>query len=257
MRSARDVERFLRRVGIALRYGPTPSLPLASLFDATSGGGTGPFVVAAELTNHLLKSGNGVEVSVVANRLTMVDRAIVPAVYRLVRRDRRIDDLDGLSLDARRALALLQTKREVSVGDVRAYLGRKSDARPDPGYEALAELSRLMLIDRGPYAINTKGIHYLSKDGYPHHLFHEAHADLVRDAARLSPEHAADAVLSQYLRGAVFCAVRTLKSMFKALLTAAEVDATLARAVQNGGVVLDLAYGQRIAIATAGRRKNS
>jgi hypothetical protein len=249
VRSPKDAERFVDRCGIVLRYGSGKTLPLASMFDATSGGApNGPYVRAAELTNHLLGAGLAIEVSVVAGRLALVHRSLAPAVYALVRRGRRLDDLDGLGLDARRALALLQTRREVSVGDVRACLGVTRSDRIDPGYEALAELARVMLVDRGPYEINPKGIHYLSKDGYPHHLFHAAHPELVRAAGALSPAEAADTLLDRYLRGAAYCAVPTMKSMFKALVTAGELDAALERLVAAGVLTIDTIAGRRSAV---------
>ncbi len=257
VRSPQDAERFLDRRGIVLRYGSGKTLPLASMFDATSGGASkGPFVRAAELTNHLLGAGAAIEVSVVARRLALVHRSLVPAVYALVRRHRPTDDLAGLGLDARRALALLNTRREVTVGDVRATLGAARTDRVDPGYEALAELSRQMLVDRGPYAINPKGIHYLSKDGYPHHLFHAAHPELARAAAALSLAEAADTFVARYLRGAVYCAVATMKSMFKDLVTGAELDAALARLASDGAIAVEKIGGRTSATwIEKGRRR--
>jgi hypothetical protein len=250
VKSTSDAERFLERVAIALRYGPGPSLPLASMYDATSGGAAkGPFIEAAELTNHLLGTATAIEVNVIAGRLTLVHRSIVPALYALARRGRPVDDLSGLDLDARHAFALIRRRHEVTAGEVRAHVGATFDARHDPGYEALAALQRLLLVDRGPYEINTKGIHYLSKEGYPYHFFHEAHDDLVRASRKLTPADAADALLGRYLTGAVWCAVRTVKSMFKLLLVPEDVDAALARLAAARAVSIETVDRQRVAIA--------
>jgi len=249
----KDAERFLERVVLALRYGPGKGLPLASMFEATTGGAaTGPFVEAAALTNHLLAAATAIEVYVIADRLTLVHRSVVPAVFALVRRGRAIDDLTGVSLNGRRAFALIVKKREVTVGDVRAALGVAFDARHDAGYEALADLARLMLVDRGPYEINTKGIHYLSKDGYPHHLFHEAHADLAREAAKLRIPDAADTLLRRYLTGAVFCSVRRLKTMFRFLMVPEEIDDALERLAAVKAVTVQKVDRQTIVLATPG-----
>jgi len=248
--SPQEAERFLDRVGIALRYGPGARLPLASMYDATSGGAAkGPFIAAAELTNHLLGTATAIEVYVIAGRLALVHRSLMPAIYVLVRRARPIDDLTGLDMDARRAFALVRARREVTAGDVRAHLGLRADPRRDPAYEALSALAHLLLVDRGPYEINRKGIHYLSQDGYPYHCFHEAHDDLVRASRQLTVADAADALLRRYLAGAVWCPVRTLKSMFKRLLVAEETDASLARLAAARKVSIEKVGRQSVAIA--------
>src|SRR5262249_24380709 len=139
------------------------------------------------------------------------------------------DDVDGLSLNARTALALVRQRKEVSAGDVRQRLGLRPDPRNDPAYAALGELMRILLLDRGPFEIPERGIAYLPKDGYPYHLFHEAHADLVAAATKQSVESAADAWLSAYLEAAAFARARKLATMFKLFLSSAEIDASLAR----------------------------
>src|ERR1700694_3885496 len=100
-------------------------------------------------------------------------------------------------------------------------------ARRDPAYAALAELERLLLVDRGPFEVPKSGIPYLSREGYPYHLLHEAHPELVAEAARRSVAAAPDELLQAYIDGAVFARVRKLASLFKAFLPPAEIDRAL------------------------------
>ena len=69
----------------------------------------------------------------VAGRVAVVHRRVMPALYVLVRRGRKLDDLSGLTLNAQTALALLRTRREVSAGDVRQRLGLPADPRNSSG----------------------------------------------------------------------------------------------------------------------------
>jgi hypothetical protein len=228
-------ERFLERVGIALRYGASGRLPLPSLQDvlADDDPSKAGAARATGLTNHLLGTKAGIEVHVIAGRVAVVHRRVMPALYALVRRGRPLDDLSGLGRDARAALVLLQQRKEVSAGDVRDALGLAADPRNDPAYAALGELMRILLVDRGPFEMPKKGIHYLPKAGYPYHLFHEAHADLVKASRTLTLEQAADTFLGAYLfayQGAATAPrPRSLASMFKLFLTPQEVEASLAR----------------------------
>lgn len=234
-------ERFLERVGIALRYGASPALPLAGL--QTVFAGADPDKPAAtraiELTNHLLGTMVGVEVHVIAGRVAVVHHRVMPALYAIVRRGRPIDDLDGLSLNARTALAVLQQRREASAGEVRQRLGLRPDPRNDPAYAALGELMRILLVDRGPFEIPKKGIAYLPKDGYPYHLFHEAHPDLVAASKKLTIESAIDRFLSAYLDAAVFARAPKLATMFKLFLSRTEIDASLARLTERRRVKVE------------------
>ena len=231
-------ERFLERTGIALRYNATASLPLASLQRVFAGDDPDKDAAARAiaLTNHLLGTMTGVEVSVIAGRIAVVHRRVMPSLYSLVRRGRPLEDAEGLSLNARTALALLRQRKEVSAGDVRHRLGLRADPRNDPAYAALGELQRILLVDRGPFEIPKKGIPYLPPEGYPYHLFHEAHADLTAAAKKLSVEAAADAFLSSYLAAAAVARARKLASMFKLFLSPAEIDASLARLADRGRV---------------------
>jgi hypothetical protein len=222
-------ERFLRRVGIALRYRPTEGLPLASLYRAFAGPSPDKAALAAgiALTNRLLGEARAVEVHVIADRVTLVHRSLVPPLYALVRRGRALDDLSGLSVDARTAIVVLRERKEVTAGDVRRRLGLPVDPRKDPAYAALGELERLLLVDRGPFQVPESGIPYLSTEGYPYHFFHEAHADLARASARYSVVVAAEEFLEAYLDGAVFARIRKLATLFKAFLSPEEIDTAL------------------------------
>ncbi|HXK08135.1 MAG TPA: hypothetical protein VMT70_00685 [Vicinamibacteria bacterium] len=247
---ARAAERFLARVGVALRYGPTKGLPLASLYRALGGVGTDRASLARciALTNQLLGEGAGIEVHVVADRVTVVHRSLVPALYALVRRGRAVDDLDGLSGPARLALALLHQKKQVTAGDVRERLGVRFDPRRDPAYGALGELARLMLVDRGPFEVPRRGIPYLSTEGYPHHLFHEVHADLAAAARGLTLASAAEILLDGYLKGAAFARVGRLAGLFKHLLSLEEVDRALRQLAAAGRLRLVGSGRDRIAV---------
>ncbi len=225
-----DAEVFLKRHGIVLRYAVASGVPLASLRAAC---GPAQAKTALErsihLTNHLLGRAIGLEVNVISTRLTIVHRTWMPALYRLVRRDRRPDDLEGLSLNARRACALVASNREVSAGAVRKHLGLPVTPRHDPAYDALAELQRHLLVDRGPFVVPKRGIPYLSREGYPYHLVHMAHADLVRAANALDVDEARDWWLSACLDAGLPAKPRTLASLFRAFLTASEIADWFAR----------------------------
>jgi len=228
-------DRFLERVGIALRYNASPGLPLASLQHVFAGDDPDKPAAtrAIELTNDLLGTMTGIEVHVIAGRVSLVHRRVMPALYALVRRGRALDDVDGLSLNARTALALIRQRKEASAGEVRQRLGLRPDPRNDPAYAALGELMRILLVDRGPFEIPKNGIPYLPPEGYPYHLLHEAHADVVSAAKKLSIDAAADAFLSAYLEAAAFARARKLATMFKLFLSPAEIDASLTRLVER------------------------
>ena len=241
-------------VRMALRYQATPGLPLASLRSAA-----GPkdepaaLVLSIELTNHLLGQAVAIEVNVIANRLVLVHRSLMPALYVLVRRGRVPEEMAGLDIGARTALALVKTRREVSVGDVRHHLGLRATPRHDPGYEALSALQRQLLVDRGPFERPARGIPYLPKEGYPYHLFHEAHRDLVTASATLTVAEAADGFLAAYLDGAVLATPRRLTSLFRAFLTPAEINASLDRLVESRRIVMQRVGRETLAIAFAER----
>lgn len=226
----KDAERFLDHYGVALRYAATKGVPLASLRSAV-----GPtdskasLALSIELTNHLLANAIGIEVNVVADRLALVHRSLLPALYVLVRRGRAADDLEGLSMHARSAHALLRQRHQISVGDLRKHLGLKTEPRNDPAYEALAELQRALLVTRGPFEMPTRGIPYLPPEGYPYYLLVERHDDLPGAARKLSIERATDVWLDRYLAAAPAVTPRKLASLFRRFLMADEIARAHAR----------------------------
>jgi hypothetical protein len=231
IREPRDAERFLSHVGLALRYGPTKGLPLASLYRAFAGHEPDKPALTRgiALTNQLLGKARAIEVHVVADRVTLIHASVMPPLYALIRRGRALNDLDGLSVSARTAFSLLRERKEITAGDLRQHLGLPFDTRRDPAYAALGELQRLLLVDRGPFQIPESGIPYLSKEGYPYHFFHEAHPDLTGASSRYSVTTAAEEFLTAYLNGAVFARVRRLATLFKALLSSEEIEAAVQR----------------------------
>jgi hypothetical protein len=199
-----DAVKFMKRVKFALRYNSTPSLPLASMFEAAH-----DKRVAIELANALLAKKEVVETNVIADRLILVHRDVVPALYML--RTRRAADL---SQNAVRALELIHENGTATVGEVRRFLGVEGLKRPDPADIAVGDLQREMLIDRGPSSVPKKGIPYLSKEGFPYRVFAKSHPDLVKAAKKLNTEEAV-----QIIRDAVGpIPSRKFASMFKLLL---------------------------------------
>jgi hypothetical protein len=200
-----DAVNFMRRVKFALRYNSTPSLPLASMYEAAH-----DKRVAIELANALLASKEVVETNVIADRLVLVHRDVVPALYLLRTRSRA----SKLSDNAARAFELIRENGTASVGDVRRFLGVEGLKRPDPADVAVGELQREMLIDRGPSSVPKNGIPYLSKEGFPYRVFDKAHPDLVKTAKKLNAEDAL-----QIIRDAIGpITPRKFASMFKLLV---------------------------------------
>jgi len=126
-------------------------------------------------------------------------------------------------MTARLAYALLRQQREISAGDLRRHLGLATAPRDDPAYEALAELQRALLVARGPFEIPKKGIPYLSTEGYPYHLLHERHPELVRESKKLSVRAAARRWLARYLDAAGPVPPRKLASLFRRFLSPQEI----------------------------------
>jgi hypothetical protein len=180
-----DAIEFMMRVKFALRYNSTPSLPLASMYAAAHDTRR-----AIELTNALLSRGDVIETNVIANRLVLVYRDVVPALYALRTRFRAAK----LSDFASRAFRLIQEDGTASAGDVRRFLAVDGMKRPDPADLSLAELQREMLIDRGPSSVPKKGIPYLSKEGYPYRVFDNEHPDIVKAAKKIKVEDAIETI---------------------------------------------------------------
>jgi len=201
----RDAIEFMKRVKFALRYNATPSLPLASIYAAARDKRR-----AIELTNALLACKEVVETNVIADRLVLVHRDVVPALYALRTKLRAAK----LSDDAARALKLIKDEGTASVGEVRRFLGAEGMTRPDPADLAVAELQREMLVDRGPSTVPKNGIPYLSKEGFPYRIFEEAHADLVKAAKKINAHDALEIIRD----AAGPIPLRKFTSMFKLCL---------------------------------------
>src|SRR6516164_8837927 len=73
-----EAVRFMKSVKCALRYNATPNLPLASIYALAANQRR-----AIELTNALLASGEVIETNVIADRMVLVCRDIMPALYAL------------------------------------------------------------------------------------------------------------------------------------------------------------------------------
>ena len=211
--------RFLNKVGFALRYNATSTLPLASIYKASR-----DQRIAIELTNALLASGEAVETNVIADRLVLVHRRLVPAIYKLRKRFRST----RLSAHAENALGLIERDGHATSGEVRRFLGVAGQKRPDPGDIALSELQRDFWIDRGPSSVPKKGMPYLSPEGYPYRLFEKAHADLVREARSIEVTDAVQTVIGVCLDADPAIKPRKLASMFKLLFSNDELKAALA-----------------------------
>jgi hypothetical protein len=201
--------KFLKNVKFALRYNSTPALPLASMYGAAKDQRR-----AIELTNALLARDEAVETNVIADRLVLVHREVVPALYALRTRFRA----PALPEYTERAFRLIREDGTATSGDVRRFLGVDGMKRPDPADLALGELQREMLIDRGPSSVPKNGIPYLSKEGFPYRIFEKAHPDLVKTARKLKIETAMAAILD----AARTFPPRKVASMFKLCFTEAE-----------------------------------
>ena len=204
-----DAVRFMRQVKFALRYNSTPALPLASMYGAAR-----DQRLAIELTNALLARDEVVETNIIADRLVLVHRDTVPALYALRARFRA----EKLSDQAERAFQLIRKDGTASAGDVRRFLGVDGMKRPDPADLAHAELQRELLIDRGPSSVPKNGIPYLSREGFPYRVFDKAHPELVKAAKKMKVEEAFTAILD----AAASFPPRKTASMFKLCLSDAE-----------------------------------
>jgi hypothetical protein len=191
-------------------------------------------------------------VHVIADRVTVVHRSLMPPLYALVRRGRALGDREGLGLHARAALSLLRERKQITAGDLRAHLGLRSDPRDDPAYAALAELTHLLLVDRGPFQVPKTGIPYLSTEGYPYHLLEERHPEVVRAGARYRVEAAADDLIEAYVKGAVFVRSSRLSTLFR-FIPKAGIDAALERLAGRRAIAFQGAGRDAIAVGLTGR----
>jgi len=239
-----EAAKFLADVGIALRYGPSDKLPLASMYQATwrlarkkPESEDEAQRRAGILTNALIDGGLAIEITAVAERVAVVAPSLTPALYALVRRMPR-DALD-LSDDARSVLAFIENAERPTAGQVRAYLGVPPKTWPNRADDALGELQRHVLIDRGAVAVPKTGIPYLPKDGIPYRVFDTTHVAVVKAASKLAIDAAAAALVERYLRGARYAEPRKLASMFKLCMSRAEVDRAIASLVARGVAAMD------------------
>jgi len=205
---------------------------------------------AIELTNRMLEGGTAVEVNFLRDRLVLVHRRLVPALYRARRRERSPDDLSGLSPQSLRVHAFIAEHGTATAGDMRRLFGISGHPNPDPAYVALSALQHEFLIDRGPADVPKTGIPYLSKEGYPYRLFHRAHADLVAKASKLNIDRAAEELILGYLQGAVFGSRRFLMSHFKNCLGEQEVEVAIKRLATRRKVTLEKVGRQELVIAS-------
>ena len=182
--SGQQAAAFMKSVKFALRYGS--GRPLPSLYAMASDQRR-----AIELTNALLARNVVIETNVIGDRLVLVHRSVVPALWALRTRFR-----SELSSDAARAFELIAANVGINAGDVRRLLGVRDAKRPDRADLALAELMRDMRVDRGPSSIPKRGIPYLSREGFPYRVFEKAHPDLVATARKLGFDRAVEMVVA-------------------------------------------------------------
>jgi hypothetical protein len=218
---------FLANAGIALRYGPHKTLPISSVYAAVARRGEADADVqrrATELTNALIGDGTAIEILCVADRVAIAHASLVPALIALRRRGRTHADLE-LSDDARRVLAFVASEPRATAGQVRAHLGVPPRTFPNRADDALAELQRWLVLDRGPTDVPEHGPAYLTKEGIPYRLVDEAHPAHVRAAAKLSVARAAKLVIARFPDATP----KPLLKLLGLLLSADELAAALPR----------------------------
>jgi hypothetical protein len=150
-------------------------------------------------------------------------------------------------------LAFVLGEPRPTAGQVRAHLGVPPRTWPNAADDALAELQRHLLTDRGAAEVPDAGAPYLAKDGIPYRAFDRTHPALVRAAAALTAGEAARRLIAAYLGGAVFAARSKLASMFKHCVSRAELDAAIDALAAEGRVEVD---GKTV-VATRLRRSSA
>jgi hypothetical protein len=208
---------------------------------------------ATILTGALIDRSAAVETNAIADRVAIVHAPLVPALIALRRRGADPDDL-ALSDTARRVLAFVRSESRPTAGQVRAHLGVPPRTWPNPADDALAELQRSLLIDRGAAEVPDAGAPYLAKDGIPYRAFDRTHPALVRAAAALTAGEAARRLIAAYLGGAVFAPRSKLASMFKHCVSRAELDAAIDALAAEGRVEI---AGKAVVAATRLRRPSA
>ena len=225
----KELSAFLRDAGFCLRYWGNDSLPIASMYEAVLGKQRKPSTAdqkfAIQLTNQLLERHEAIEVNVIADRVCLVHRSIMPTLYSLVKEKSKSGAIPELSREAKEVLSLIQEKGQIVTGDVRELLGIPSTkTSDDPAYVVLNELQRHLLIDRGPFKISNQAIPYLAKEGYPYHLFEEAHLELAKEGEEIKADQARNQWLMAFLKSRGECSLRKMGSIFKVFLTKAEIE---------------------------------
>lgn len=200
---------------------------------------------ATTLIHQLIAAGDAIETTVIADRVGLAHASLIPALIALVRRRRAagragamlsVDDLE-ISDTARRVLGFLATTPRPTAGQVCAYLGVPPQTWPNAADNALAELQRALVIDRGATDVPEKGSAYLTKDGIPYRLVDDVHARHVKAAAKLTVEAAAAKLVERYLDGARMATRKQLAKIFDACMSPAELDAALATLARKVAVV--------------------
>jgi hypothetical protein len=232
LKNIEQTRKFVMNAGVCLRYGSNDALPIASMYEAVFGDTNKPtkedLKIAIDLTNQLLAKHDVVEVNVIADRVCLVHRSLMPAIYQMVRQKIDSGHIPKLSPQAKKTLSLIQDKGEIVTGDVRKLFGIPSaKTGKDPAYEILGELQHHLLVDRGPFKVSNEAIPYLAKEGYPYHLFTEAHAELAKEASKMSFEEACEKWLLSFLKTTKACSVRKMVSIFKLFLSAEEINTGL------------------------------
>lgn len=224
-----DALSFMNEVGVALRYGAATNLPIASMYRATQRQVPAPedekaaHTRAFELTNGLLATGKVVEINLIANRLCLAHERILTATYAL----RRGRQEPHISNAARQALEFIIANESASSGDIRRLLQSEGQHRPDSADLALAELQRELLVDRGPSGGPSKGLFYLTREGYPYRAFATSHPAIVSSARNLGRQEAAAQLLTIYLAAARFATRRNLVGLFQLLVSVEEINETI------------------------------
>jgi hypothetical protein len=237
---------LMRRAGIVLRYGPHKTLPLASMYAAVARAGEDEREAqrrATVLTYTLIARGEAIEIQCLAGRVALADAALIPALVALCRRGRAVADLP-ISDTARQVLAFVATEPGATAGQVRALLGVPPRTWPNPADDALAELMRFLVIDRGTTDVPKTGAAYLSKDGIPYRLVDEVHAAHVKAARKLKPERAADQLVTRVVAGLGTATRRALAKICEPCLTAVEVAAAVDRLVAAKALVPSVLAGK-------------